>query len=133
MAHFSVFSVLISLDLNGVSNLSVQQMIWDWAAIDDHNQYSYLRYNAIDVMTSRGSKRSDGSIPGYAAPNMVWLYPRSPLAVAAAAAAPPRQQPHLNTTPSSPTTCSALVTKMVCPGFPSAIHRSMRHGLCQLL
>ena len=46
------------------------QIIWDWGEIDDHNQQSYFRYNAISVMTSRGSKALDTAIPGYAAPNM---------------------------------------------------------------
>ena len=44
-------------------------VVWQWKLIDDHNQQSYIRYNAYTTVKSRGSKYANKAIPGYSAIN----------------------------------------------------------------
>ena len=51
---------------NTGDNLNV---VWQWKVIVDHNEQSYIRYNAYTGIKSRGSKYPKNAIPGYSAIN----------------------------------------------------------------
>ena len=51
---------------NTGDNLNV---VWEWKLIDNHNEQSYVRYNAYQTVKSRGSKLPKDAIPGYSAIN----------------------------------------------------------------
>lgn len=51
---------------NTGNNLNV---VWQWKVIVDHNEQSYIRYNAYTGIKSRGSKYPKNAIPGYSAIN----------------------------------------------------------------